>query len=71
MPKLLWMKADNRSWSAGTRNAIRSCGFEKTFDDAPQSWGDLSPFLIPRGFLKNQFRRAVSVLLEGDGELRS
>lgn len=70
MPRLLWMKVDSRSWSAGTRKATRSCGFEKTLDDAPQSWGDLSPSLLPRGFLKNQFRRAVSVLLEGDGELR-
>ena len=49
---------------------MRSCGLEKTLDDAPQRWGVLSPFLIPRGFLKNQFRRAVYVVLEGDGELR-
>ena len=70
MLKLLWMKADKRSWSAGTRNAIRSCGFEKVFADAPQRWGVLSRLLVPRGFLKNQLRRAVRVLLEGDGELR-
>ena len=65
-PKLFCMNSDKRSWSAGTRSATRSCRVSNIASLAPQSWGILSPPFVPDVLSKNQFRRALTVLLEGD-----